>query len=656
MHQNFLNNRSDPDSGPVKLTGTLFLLFCALPIATVLYIFYGEEVRSRLENDLFDIRTRIKPQTADTSGVAIVTISQKDIALLEGENVQVPGYKGLEKLISAVMKSSPLVVALVIPHHDLDYESDSFSDFIGILGLYPGLYFGSFDLNFNQPSDSMMPDSLLKWQGQEFGAGTLRQYRREVVRSLPLMSYRDEKLVLHLTNQMALDVLSGEKKRALIELNKTQLEIHQKERKNDGGWEVSPIPQVSLNYIAPEQYFFISAADLIQGTVEPDLRGRIVLIGYTAYRKRTYEYRDGTYVNTPWEWDGHSESFGAPLICVLANQIQNFLESSWLKPAPFWVNIFQTVAMSLISFLLWHLPPFFAVCLFCLLQLMMLWVHGFIFALFSYHIPLADTVLFSVLSTIIGAFIRAHQSSQILMKTEYRARSRKKLAMMQSRFLNRFATELFEYNKKIGQILNCGKFSGNLSGTARHIWQKACSSHEELRDYLSGIRQYSSLTSGEVRKVRKSSVKIFPLIRRILLQFESQTEAAGIRVLLEGYEGLTVWTDELILEPVLFNLISNAIRYSPEGGLVSIFPEQSGKDRIRIRVKDEGPGIPEEFHSKIFEKFYRVKNDNVYKVKGTGLGLYLCRYFADKISAEIDLISSPGSGSEFILSLEALHE
>ena len=77
------------------------------------------------------------------------------------------------------------------------------------------------------------------------------------------------------------------------------------------------------------------------------------------------------------------------------------------------------------------------------------------------------------------------------------------------------------------------------------------------------------------------------------------------------------------------------------------------KDQVLLSVADQGVGIAPEHQEQIFEKFYRVKSDFVYKSKGHGLGLYLSRYFAKRMGADISLDSRPGQGSTFTLHLRA---
>ena len=651
-----LNYLTDHDQLHEKshINSIFFAFFCILPIAIVLYVFYGEELRLSLENDLFDIRTRMKPQTADTSRVAVVTISQQDIAAIEQENAQVPKLSSIRKIIDSCFQSNPEAVALIIPRHDVDYDSREFDEFLNVLDLYPNLFLGTFDLNYRQPTGILMPAGLLAFPEQEFGSGTIRTYRREVTRTLPLMSYREDKLVPHLMNHLAQKYSNQENKQVLKKLNFDQIADNKKDINELSPWDPDPppVPNVKLNFVESHVFLTVNSADLIERGLDPRLTGRIVVIGYTAYRRRTYANREGTHVNTPWEGDGNPEVFGTPLVYVLAIQLQNLLEGAWLSDAPFKVNVLQTLAASIASFLVWRMPPFIAVLLFCLLLTTLTYAHSVFFAIANIHIPLADTLLFSVLSTIAGAFVRAHFNSRQFVKREGRAKAKKNLALIQSRFLNRFSFELYEYNQQIRSLLSIHAHSMNIPDVARKVFSKALGSCEELGDYLLGIKQYASLREDQGRTIRKEKVEIKDLIAKVLGLFESLIEEHDVKIELSCPAPTYICTDKIFLEPILFNLISNAIKYSPKGGQVTVKVFANSADSIKIEVVDQGPGIAPEFQKKIFEKFYRVKNDQVYKVKGNGLGLYLCHYFSKKIGVKVDLASEVGKGANFSLVVE----
>ncbi len=100
----------------------------------------------------------------------------------------------------------------------------------------------------------------------------------------------------------------------------------------------------------------------------------------------------------------------------------------------------------------------------------------------------------------------------------------------------------------------------------------------------------------------------------------------------------------------LHNLVGNAIKYTPNGGRVTVAPEvRDGK--LVVEVADTGIGIKPEEHELIFEKFYRAKDEKVARISGTGLGLTLAREVARLHGGDITVQSTPDQGSTFTVSL-----
>lgn len=102
---------------------------------------------------------------------------------------------------------------------------------------------------------------------------------------------------------------------------------------------------------------------------------------------------------------------------------------------------------------------------------------------------------------------------------------------------------------------------------------------------------------------------------------------------------------------VLSNLIENAIKYSGENTEVTIKTYDDEK-WVYIDIQDNGVGISEDDLQNIFEKFYRVKNDASHKIKGTGLGLYLVKYFVELHGGTIIAKSSVNAGTTFQIKLK----
>ena len=116
-------------------------------------------------------------------------------------------------------------------------------------------------------------------------------------------------------------------------------------------------------------------------------------------------------------------------------------------------------------------------------------------------------------------------------------------------------------------------------------------------------------------------------------------------------EGLPeITADPASLESVFGNLISNAINYTPEGGSIQVTADTAGNN-IRVKVIDNGFGIEAKYIDKIFERFYRVKNDKTRFITGTGLGLPIVKGIVDSMNGYIDVQSEENKGSAFTVFL-----
>lgn len=112
---------------------------------------------------------------------------------------------------------------------------------------------------------------------------------------------------------------------------------------------------------------------------------------------------------------------------------------------------------------------------------------------------------------------------------------------------------------------------------------------------------------------------------------------------------LWVESDPLLLERILHNLISNALRYTP-GGTILVACRKRGR-KVRIEVRDNGPGIAPEAQEAIFQEFVQLDNPERNRAKGLGLGLAIVRRLTDLLEHPLQLKSSPGRGSLFAIEL-----
>ncbi len=101
---------------------------------------------------------------------------------------------------------------------------------------------------------------------------------------------------------------------------------------------------------------------------------------------------------------------------------------------------------------------------------------------------------------------------------------------------------------------------------------------------------------------------------------------------------------------MFLNLISNAIKYSPQADSVDLYIA-AAKDEVLVKVQDYGIGIPKEHESKIFDRFYRVYDENNKMFPGLGMGLYISREIVERYGGKMWVESTEGKGSTFFVSL-----
>jgi signal transduction histidine kinase len=116
-----------------------------------------------------------------------------------------------------------------------------------------------------------------------------------------------------------------------------------------------------------------------------------------------------------------------------------------------------------------------------------------------------------------------------------------------------------------------------------------------------------------------------------------------------------VETDAGKLQQILFNFLSNAIKFTPPDGEITVSADrvtrQDNSLGVRLAVADSGPGIPEDMRDMIFEKFRQLDASHTREHQGTGLGLAICRELAQMLGATVSVVSEPGRGATFFVDL-----
>jgi signal transduction histidine kinase len=149
---------------------------------------------------------------------------------------------------------------------------------------------------------------------------------------------------------------------------------------------------------------------------------------------------------------------------------------------------------------------------------------------------------------------------------------------------------------------------------------------------------------------RLEPVDVADFVHETATRWDPVAEKRGVHLEVTAPDSGTVMADPALARRVLDNLIDNAIRYSPSAGQVSIRAERAGDGWI-FEVADQGPGVPVDYRSHLFERFARPDSARSRNGGGAGLGLALSSAIARAHSGELRLVARPGAGAVFQLNL-----
>lgn len=182
-------------------------------------------------------------------------------------------------------------------------------------------------------------------------------------------------------------------------------------------------------------------------------------------------------------------------------------------------------------------------------------------------------------------------------------------------------------------------------------------SSQHLLSLINDVLDMSRIESGKI-VLEEDDVHLPDVINdiRTIIQPNIDEKNQDLSVGTAGIVNEDIVTDKMRLNQILLNLLSNAMKFTPEGGAIDFSAtekpsSEEGYTNIEFRVKDNGIGMNEEFKGKIFEAFTREKSSTVSGIQGTGLGMAITKNIVDMMGGTIKVISEEGKGSEFIVDI-----
>lgn len=185
---------------------------------------------------------------------------------------------------------------------------------------------------------------------------------------------------------------------------------------------------------------------------------------------------------------------------------------------------------------------------------------------------------------------------------------------------------------------------GSLSNTYKLINQNG----QRILRLVNQIMEMRKLDRGQV-KLQTTETDIYAFVREIVSSFDHIITERDIDFVIEFTENLPqVWIDQEKLDKVIFNVLSNAFKYTPKSGKITMKVDTEN-EHLRIRIVDNGPGIPKDQQDVIFNRFYQIQDESNRNKLGTGIGLHLSRSLVEIHKGKIFVDDSNEYGAAFVI-------
>ncbi|WP_331695606.1 ATP-binding protein [Pseudomonas sp. ZY71] len=221
---------------------------------------------------------------------------------------------------------------------------------------------------------------------------------------------------------------------------------------------------------------------------------------------------------------------------------------------------------------------------------------------------------------------------------------------LKSRFLSYMS---HEFRTPLGSILSINslladELDGPLSPEQHKQVAFVSTAARELSDMVDDLLDLAKIEAGRI-SISPAWFDMFDLFSALRGMFRPIVDASAVDLIFEEPVGLPrLYTDDKKLAQILRNFISNSLKFTTRGE-VRVSARLEGADKVRFAVSDTGIGIAAELHGALFEDFSQVDSPLQKRLRGTGLGLSLCKRFAALLGGEVGMDSAPGVGSTFFV-------
>jgi signal transduction histidine kinase len=592
-------------------------LLGALAIAAILlrFPFYF------LEGSLYDARVRLSPPAPVSGNVVTIAVDPKTVSGLQGD----PDTKDNLKLISQLQSESPeAVMYMADPTKWAGTEKEK-TEFSKTASRIENFYFTTEQVSpVSQYSHNKLakPFDNLSIASAPVTRDNISFAGDKVTRRI-LLSFEGQLMLQPILANIHNHIINPKAYRGSYELDGSVFSF------------ISLRPQGT--------YKPLSFLDVRDGRFPKGFfKNKIVVIG------RDTQLDSDDYILTPYSRYPLSMS----RLEAQANIIDTLLTNSGIVKPPLFLNELLTFLFAYLTVLLvWSARPINGILLILAQAAGFTFLAYIMFAVFGLWVRMIHP-LFAIFVSYYF-FIPYRLIAENKKSWEYAQKNvlLTQVEELKTNFLSMMSHDLKTPIARIqGMAETVLREKGSLSGSQKEALRTIMGSSEELGRFIGSILDLSRIESKEV-KLQKSSRDVNSVLKEVIAKYEFHAHEKNISLSTKLDPLFSVKMDVDLIRQVFSNLIENAIKYSPENSVVTISSKEE-ENRIRVSVSDSGPGIPKDEVDNIFLKFYRSKAAKASPIKGSGLGLYLAKYFVELHGGEISVnTENQVGGSTFTVQL-----
>ena len=601
----------------LEYRGLLFRFLFAIVVGLLISHFSLDPI----EYFFYDFRVRNKVPPKPTNNIELVVTTQNTIKKFQ----HLPSFVEHTKVLKQILSEKPNAVVYVLNLESLTGTPSEKAAFATVASGFSDIYQASDQLEFKDQSQDRLklasPLDKIKVVPGPKTSDSASFARDNVTRRL-LISYEGQEL-LH------------------VSLSK-RFNPHLSEQKVRGAFDWYGSAQTMIDFAPLKAYPTSELANVLNfPTSDQRFKNKIVIVGDDT----DLEKRD--YVFTPLS----RNDANMPLAELHANMFDTLIRNSAPIKAPTWLSTLLTILIAIFTVeVVLTMKPLRGIVTLLGMALTYSLIAYFAFWPFGIWMDVAHPFLAIFLCYYFFIPYRLIVESRRSWEYFQKHKLLSEVEQLKTNFIGMMSHDLKTPLARIqGMTDIIQKDTNPISSQQHEALDTIKQSSEDLLKFISTILNYAKIESQGV-ELHFQSRDINEILKEVIKKHEFLARLKHIQLIAELEPLFSTKSDPELLRQVFSNLVENAIKYSPEKSKVLISSEEVDGN-IVVQIADQGMGIPADELSNIFMKFFRSKYAKSSPIKGSGLGLYLAKYFVELHQGRITCESTPGQGSTFTVEL-----